>query len=68
MNDHYLGRLFDDLQKEHGRLLNELKSIKVDDDTNKKEQTNQKQIAMLNTMMTTTLKLKNYRKKLAETS
>lgn len=63
LNEQYLTRLFDDVQKEHQKLLTEMKTLKMEEAP--KEMDIQRQIALVNTLMTTILKLKNLKKKIA---
>ena len=60
--EQYLVKLFDDCQKEHQRLLTELKNI--NSESMNKESDIQKQISLINSLMSTTLKLRNVKKKI----
>jgi len=60
--DQYLVKLYDDLQKEHQRLLNDMKNL--NDESMTKETDLQKQITLVTNLMTTTLKLRNHKKKI----
>ena len=60
--DQYLVKFYDDCQKEHQRLLNDMKNLNEESMT--KEGDLQKQITLLNNLMTTSLKLRNLKKKL----
>jgi 23S rRNA U2552 (ribose-2'-O)-methylase RlmE/FtsJ len=60
--DQYLVKLYDDLQKEHQRLLNDMKNL--NDESMTKETDIQKQITLVTNLMTTTLKLRNHKKKI----
>jgi hypothetical protein len=62
ISEQYLVKLFDDLQREHQRLLTELKNI--NSESMNKESDIQKQIGLINSLMSTTLKLRNLKKKL----
>ena len=57
----YLDKLYDDLHKEQMRLLSDLKSGTQD---HMKESDIQKQISQMNTMLITTLRFRNLRKKI----
>lgn len=63
ITNQYLEKLFDDFQREHQRLLNDLKHLNAD--SMGKETEIQKQIALVNTLMTNTLKYKNLKSKIA---
>ncbi len=63
LTDQYLVSLFDNLQREHQKLLNEMKSLTSEDI--KKETDIQKQSAIISTLMTQVLKLRNLKKKIA---
>ena len=63
LTDQYLVTLFDNLQREHQKLLNEMKSLTSED--MKKETDIQKQSAIISTLMTQVLKLRNLKKKIA---
>lgn len=63
LTDQYLVSLFDNLQREHQKLLNEMKSLTSED--MKKETDIQKQSAIISTLMTQVLKLRNLKKKIA---
>lgn len=60
--EQYLVKLFDDCQKEHQRLLTDLKNL--NEESMSKETDIQKQISLINTLMSTTLKLRNVKKKI----
>jgi len=60
--EQYLVKLFDDCQKEHQRLLTDLKNL--NEESMSKESDIQKQISLINTLMSTTLKLRNVKKKI----
>lgn len=60
MNEQYLDKLYEDLAREQGRILTDLKTG-CDE---KKEADNQKQFTLLNTLMMTTLKLRNVKQKI----
>ncbi len=63
LTDQYLVSLFDNLQRENQKLLNEMKSLTSED--MKKETDIQKQNAIISTLMTQVLKLRNLKKKIA---
>lgn len=60
--DQYLVKFYDDCQKEHQRLLTDMKNLNEESMT--KETDLQKQITLVTNLMTTTLKLRNLKKKL----
>lgn len=60
--EQYLVKLYDDCQKEHQRLLNDMKNL--NDESMTKESDIQKQITLVTNLMTTTLKLRNHKKKI----
>jgi signal transduction protein with GAF and PtsI domain len=62
LTDQYLVKLYDDLQKEHQRLLNDMKNLTQESMT--KEVDIQKQITIISSLMTSTLKLRNIKKKI----
>lgn len=62
ITDHYLVKLYDDLQKEHQRLLNDMKNLTQESMT--KEVDIQKQITVISSLMMQTLKLRNIKKKI----
>ncbi len=62
LTEQYLVKLYDDCVKEHQRLMTEMKNI--NDESMIKEQDIQKQIQLISTLMLTTLKLKNLKKKI----
>lgn len=62
ITEQYLDKLYEDLSKEQGRLLQDIKTG-VD---SVKENENQKQFSLLNTLMMTTLRLRNLRKKIKQ--
>jgi hypothetical protein len=62
ITEQYLDKLYEDLSKEQGRLLQDIKTG-VDA---VKELDNQKQFTLLNTLMMTTLRLRNLRKKIKQ--
>jgi len=63
LTNQYLEKLFDDLQREHQRLLTDLKHLNAD--SMSKEGEIQKQISLVNVLMTNTLKYKNLKSKIA---
>ena len=62
ITDQYIVKLYDDLQKEHQRLLNDMKNLNQESLT--KETDIQKQISIISTLMTSALKLRNLKKKI----
>lgn len=60
LSDQYLDKLYDDLAREQGRILTDIKT--GCDET--KEVDNQKQFTILNALMMGTLKLRNLRQKI----
>lgn len=62
ITDQYLVKLYDDLQREQQRLLTEMKNLEVDNMS--KETEINKQITLVNNLMTNSLKLRNLKKKL----
>lgn len=60
--DQYLTKLYDDCVKEHQRLLTDMKNLNEESMT--KETDIQKQITIINNLMTNTLKLRNVKKKI----
>jgi predicted nucleic acid-binding protein len=62
LNEQYLVKLYDDLIKEHQRLMSEMKNITEESMT--KEADIQKQLTTINSLMTNVLKLRNIKKKI----
>jgi len=60
INEQYLDKLYDDLSREQGKILTDIKTG-CDD---QKESDLQKQFALLNTLMMATLKFRNLRQKI----
>ena len=60
LNDYYFDRVYDDLSREHVKLLQNLKANTGD------EKSVQKQVALISTLLMQILKLRNYRKMLSE--
>jgi hypothetical protein len=60
--EQYLTKMYDDLMKEHQRLMTEMRNITEESLT--KESDIQKQLTIINSLMTNTLKLKNHKKKI----
>jgi hypothetical protein len=60
ISEQYLNKLYDDLSREQSRILTDIKG--GCDET--KDADNQKQFALLNTLMMATLKLRNLRQKI----
>lgn len=61
ISEQYLTKLYDDLQKENTKLLNELKG----DLETAKEKEITKQISLINNLTLSVIKLKNLRKKIS---
>jgi ribosomal protein L29 len=62
ITEQYLDKLYEDLHREQMRLMTSLKNAQVPAENPKKEQDTQKQLTQLNTIMITTLRLRNLRK------
>lgn len=62
ITDQYLGKLFDDLQSFQQRLLTDMKNL--NDESMTKETDIQKQLQLVTSLITTTLKLRNAKKKI----
>jgi hypothetical protein len=62
ITESYLDKVYDDLQKEQGKLLQD---IKTGCDVSK-ENENQKQFTLINTLMINTLRLRNLRKRIRQ--
>ena len=60
--EQYLTKLYDDCVKEHQRLMTDMKNLSEESMT--KEAEIQKQITIVNNLMTNTLKLRNVKKKI----
>jgi len=60
LNEQYFDRVYQDLSTEHLKLLGDLRNGMGD------EKANQRQLAMLSSLQVALLKLRNYRKVLAE--
>lgn len=60
INEQYLDKLYDDLSREQGKILTDIKTG-CDD---QKENDLQKQFTLLNTLMMATLKFRNLRQKI----
>lgn len=60
--DQYLVKFYDDCQKEHQMLMTNMKNL--NDESMTKESDIQKQITLVTNLMTTTLKLRNHKKKI----
>ena len=60
--DQYLVKLYDDCVKEQQRLLTDMKNLSEESMT--KEADIQKQLQLVTSLMTTTLKLRNAKKKI----
>jgi hypothetical protein len=62
LNEQYLVKLYDDCVKEQQRLLTDMKNLNEESMT--KETDIQKQLQLVTTLMMTTIKLKNLKKKI----
>lgn len=62
LSDQYLTKFYDDCVKEHQRLLTDMKNLNSESMT--KEVDIQKQLNIVNHLMTNTLKLRNLKKKI----
>jgi signal transduction protein with GAF and PtsI domain len=62
ITDQYLVKLYDDLQAFHQRLLTDMKNL--NDESMTKETDIQKQLQLVTSLITTTLKLRNLKKKI----
>jgi hypothetical protein len=62
ITEQYLDKMYDDLQKEQMKLLQDIKT----GCEKQKEKDNQKQFSYLNTLMITTLRLRNLKKQVRE--
>ena len=62
ITDQYLVKLYDDLQSFHQRLLTDMKNLNYESMT--KETDIQKQLQLVTSLITTTLKLRNLKKKI----
>lgn len=60
--DQYLTKFYDDCVKEHQRLLTDMKNLNEESMT--KEADIQKQVTIINNLMTNILKLRNVKKKI----
>ena len=58
LNDHYFDRIYEDLSREHVKLLQNMRTGTGD------EKANQKQVALISSLLVALLKLRNYRKML----
>ena len=63
LTEQYLNKMFEDLQKEQLRLMNDIKSNTADYEL-AKDKGSQQQITLLTSLMMGALKLRNLRKKL----
>ena len=63
LTEQFLTKMYDDFQREHQRLLTEMKNLTPE--SMDKESDIQKQITLINTLMTNILKLRNFKKKIA---
>jgi hypothetical protein len=62
LNEQYLVKLYDDCVKEQQRLLTDMKNLNEESMT--KETDIQKQLQLVTTLMMTTIKFKNLKKKI----
>jgi hypothetical protein len=62
ITEQYLDKVYEDLSKEQSKLLQDIKT----GCDSVKEVENQKQFTLLNTLMMTTLRLRNLRKKIKQ--
>ena len=62
LTEQYLSKLYDDLIKEHQKLLTDMKNL--NENSLIKESDIQKQLTIMNNLMTNVLKLKNIRKRI----
>jgi len=62
ITEQYLDKIYEDLSKEQGRLLQDIKT----GCEAVKERENQQQFTLLNTLMMTSLRLRNLRKKIKQ--
>ena len=60
LSERYLDGVYDELSREHVKLLQNMKSSSGD------SKTNEKQVVMLSSLLVQILKLRNYRKQLLE--
>lgn len=63
LTEQYLVKLYDDLVREHQQLLSDMKNLTSESIS--KESDIQKQITIINTLMSSTLKLRNLKKKIS---
>ena len=63
LTEQYLDKLYEDFSKEQMRLLTQMKNCK-DPEQAHQEQDIQKQLSHLNTLMITTLRIRNLKKKI----
>jgi hypothetical protein len=61
LTDQYLNGVYDNVMREHTRLLNDMKNTSTEMEKNK-ERDITKQLSILNTLMTSLLKLRNVKK------
>lgn len=61
-NEQYLVKLYDDCVKEHQRLLADMKNLSEESMT--KETDIQKQLSIVNNIMTNVIRLRNHKKKI----
>jgi len=66
LTEQYLNKLYDDLSKEQQRMLSDMKNTNVSAESGKdKEREITKQLTYLNTLMITTLRLRNLKRQIA---
>jgi hypothetical protein len=63
ITEQYLNEVYENIMKEHTRLLNELKNISSEMEKHK-ERDITKQLSILNSLMTSLLKLRNLKKEI----
>jgi hypothetical protein len=61
LTEQYLNGVYDNIMREHTRLLNDMKNTSTEMEKNK-ERDITKQLSILNTLMTSLLKLRNVKK------
>jgi hypothetical protein len=61
LTEQYLNGVYDNIMREHTRLLNDMKNTSTEMEKNK-ERDITKQLSILNTLMTSLLKLRNLKK------
>jgi hypothetical protein len=61
LTEQYLNGVYDNIMREHTRLLNDMKNTSTEMEKNKEKDIT-KQLSILNTLMTSLLKLRNVKK------